>query len=685
MKRVTFANKLANLMLLIVVVHQQYTRPLKRQLIGSYASAYGAAGLVGRSASIHEPASDQEPSRLRYRPIAILQRLARPAKWHLIASVLVYAYLMAKYVLIELMGHLGVLENYQWLDCCLLGRFRFVGRTNKIANEMAIWALLVFIIIRLVYSSHLARRFRYHFIEFLWQDFEEVQRMDSLDNERQRRSRRHHHFGHNEHDQMSLFERRQLVRKLVQTDRVLVLGGGGRRSVRKCTALARDRLHPGGSTTDPYNPLFHVKRSVIGASASGQIFLRLNRTRDSWLALRRINEYLALFAVCTLFCWTLILANVIGGSIITSQGFELAYPSCVVWLREQQRHNKSFYSFIYQAPQLLTNELPLEQLPSIIPFSLGQLNQATVYDWFRVVFDLAETSVIYLEFLFFVLLTDYGVALASADINMNARAIRAVVLELIEKFEARLDGQRQRQQIKCSYGPEKWPAPPPPRLSRQHTTIGLVPTYYCTPSERLQARPMMMPWNTTDPAGGRPRPPAVRLIDDRCLKDDTIYLQALLVDHFKLIQSYNAFVSCVMLNPIGCLVTYTIIICVWMSGIKRRAIQTEFIMAESGALLMTFMTLSSAAFAGAYNRRLYPLIAKLMALDQLNCFRLHQAIEHPSSITKLRWITILKYYFPKSSFCFTLFDSTEVSWFFCLKVSPTVRPTKRSTTDQAQR
>jgi hypothetical protein len=134
-------------------------------------------------------------------------------------------------------------------------------------------------------------------------------------------------------------------------------------------------------------------------------------------------------------------------------------------------------------------------------------------------------------------------------------------------------------------------------------------------------------------------------------------LQATLVDHFELIKSYNPFISYVLAIVIFIWMTYTIMLCIWMGSTSSRSIMLEFVAFELYAAAYLMPLLGVTSLTTSQNRRLYPLIASVMALDDTN----------PDE--KARWWTIISYYYPKPMFCFTLFNSIQISWLFSLKVS----------------
>jgi hypothetical protein len=94
-----------------------------------------------------------------------------------------------------------------------------------------------------------------------------------------------------------------------------------------------------------------------------------------------------------------------------------------------------------------------------------------------------------------------------------------------------------------------------------------------------------------------------------------------------------------------------------MGTLRSRAIETEFVIAEISVTLLSLVLLSMAALVRSQNVQMYPIITQIMAKDSID------------SLTKTRWLTIVQHYYPRSLYCFTLFDISEISWLYCLKVS----------------
>lgn len=138
---------------------------------------------------------------------------------------------------------------------------------------------------------------------------------------------------------------------------------------------------------------------------------------------------------------------------------------------------------------------------------------------------------------------------------------------------------------------------------------------------------------------------------------DLAECQAILVDHFRLIMAHNSYASFFYVFLFAGWLLYTVVICVWMAQVQSRAVEFEFVMVELACSLLCISYFVSSNLVHSSSFHLYALITKLMAADS------------PNSVTKLRWLTILMYYFPRSLCCVSIFGYFRISWFFSLKVS----------------
>lgn len=137
--------------------------------------------------------------------------------------------------------------------------------------------------------------------------------------------------------------------------------------------------------------------------------------------------------------------------------------------------------------------------------------------------------------------------------------------------------------------------------------------------------------------------------------EQTLELQSLLMDYFQLIARYNPFLS----SYSGlCIFIWTSILVVlyfftfWAMDVELK-LEWYLMEAQTCSVFLTIAAMMS--LVRRSSRQLYPLITSLTALDD----------ERSSS--KLRWLSILNFYFPKCRYCFHI-NKTEISWLFSCKI-----------------
>jgi len=134
-------------------------------------------------------------------------------------------------------------------------------------------------------------------------------------------------------------------------------------------------------------------------------------------------------------------------------------------------------------------------------------------------------------------------------------------------------------------------------------------------------------------------------------------LQMLLIDHFETNLNYSKFIRYYYTFLLTTWIICSITVVHWFLQIKDIKYYFEFYLYEFAAIYCLLVSLIAAAMVHSSNRKLYPLITSLMARDA----NINQ--------TKTIWSKIIAYYQPRSLFCFTLFNSTELSYKFILQVS----------------
>jgi hypothetical protein len=607
---------------------------------------------------------------------------ARLAKWKLSVTIHdrfmlgLYLVLLIKYRLISLISPGSLLDELRYLDCFLFGRYKFIGRTDRCSGQIVTGLVILFGLYRIV-VIYCEPRFRFYALEFLLNDFEDVQaneliRMESPEHENEPGDDSPTTVGSST-TKSSYGHHRQVAGRSAAagtaSGRTSSSSGGSRSAARKSRV---------DSICYIKNP-FHLGRS--------EWYLRPNRSPESWLLLNQCTRIIFALLVLASVAWFAIIWYMIGGSIISDLGFEISYSTCVSWLRDEQfqlqrrqqhpqqhHHNhhqqqqqqhqlinvseQHYYSYIYKAPKVIASEMKVDNLPARIAISSENLQRPTLYNVVRIAADLIENQLIYMEFNFAFSATLYLLTIQSIDVLINGNQIKAQLVDLL--------GRLSRQPlIDRSASVEQFAASP---TRRQHTR-SLCSTF--------SLRSMM------DSHGGRRRLTTITSphhcnggLEGGCacacaaahfrrahpapswgLTGDMTRVQAILADHFQLTISYNRFMSFYFVFQFSLWISYTLVVCTWMGSIKSRAIETEFVMAETGATFLSVLLFSVAAMVRSRNAQLYPLMTQIMARDSTD------------SKSKLRWLTLIRFYYPKSLYCFTLLDTNEISWLYCLKVS----------------
>lgn len=141
------------------------------------------------------------------------------------------------------------------------------------------------------------------------------------------------------------------------------------------------------------------------------------------------------------------------------------------------------------------------------------------------------------------------------------------------------------------------------------------------------------------------------------LEREVCRIQAIILDHLVMVRGYNSYMSFHLFLCVYVWFQHTSIVCIWMGMSKSKAVELEFAVAEMVTFVILLSLLSGPAIFRSLSNDLHGLICDAMALDD------------QVTMSKRRWTLIIQYFYPRSSHCFTMFDSIELSWLFCLKVS----------------
>lgn len=131
--------------------------------------------------------------------------------------------------------------------------------------------------------------------------------------------------------------------------------------------------------------------------------------------------------------------------------------------------------------------------------------------------------------------------------------------------------------------------------------------------------------------------------------------QSVLVDYFALVNRYNVYARCHVACSIFMWVAYSVSIWGWTFSLASLSELAGWYLIQGVATVLIIFVVGMFSLVKVCSLKLHAEMATAMALD------LNKA-------TKLRWMAILEYYFPKPAYCLTISESTEISWLFCFQV-----------------
>jgi hypothetical protein len=549
-------------------------------------------------------------------PMQKLVDVRRLALWLNKATLCFYYFTIVKYTLILLL-RLDLLADYQFVDCFILGRFRFIGRICKISEPILMQFVFVYIIYRHVVGVTAPKQFKLGAHEFLLDDYGDVLKKTTT---KCRQKRACSLLNNNYNNRPGVANTCSCHTRLMDTNYYL-----------KCPfrVLEDQKWRPGCTW-----------------------ILRPNRTAESWLQLSRFTMLLFWFAVGSVCTWVLLMYSSISGLVVTMMGVELAYgPACLDWIRRRQlaawARNESastaavtamgvgdrLLDWLSSATTTTTSgnklayEIAIDQLPAILPWK--NFIQFNWYGTLRLVADVLENNYWYMEFILYANALFCLAAISSLDCVINARELRRRLERLIAEIKCKLNNKYHDD-----HDDQQWP----PALDEAGGSGS-------KPYETAKncARALRLPFYSA-------------LVDLAQTDDQIIQLQATLVDHFALMRDYNAYLSFLIgcLSTIWC--TWASVLCFAMLYINSRKLEIEFIISNACSIIIMLMFIGLMSSARSCTRQLYPLIASAMALER-------------DKLTKKRWISIIKQYYPKAQYSFSILNTFEISWLFVLKVS----------------
>ena len=558
--------------------------------------------------------------------VHLSKELSTVKDWHVIHFAIcmsIYVIELIRYLFIHLIA-LKSLSEYQYLDCYLLGRFRFIGRTNKISSSLMLTLLLVLMMCRYIFFV-LRPKYKFQAVEFMLYTYEQVAENENKSESRERAI--------NDLDSLAR------LRPYWRTETVV--------------------SEPEFGDVRP-DPNLYLPNKFYAGPIDCKWILRPNRTSKSWLSLTKFARLVFYTNVAFLITFILTMSYTLAGSIVTNLGFEMAYQTCVAHIQDKQSssvagnsttlgaNNELAYSQIYLAPKILAYQKEIDDIPAIIPVSKIDLQSMTSYNLMRIAIDIIENMFWYLEFSFCFNCGYFVDILFAFDIVINARAIKERLRKFIRGLKVRPHSSSQLDSEGESVGAEIGI-----NTAASGHYLGINLSAFVEqrrPSQSSNYSQIVSNYRASLASLVK----AERFADD--LNRESTNLQSILVDHFQLVSDYNRLVSFYFKFVLVSFFLYSLVISYWISTINSRTVEFEFIIGEVSFTFTVVVCFISAALARHANFDLHALIAQSMALET-------------NVDAKRRWITIMSYYKPKPLYCFVMFGSSEMSWLSCLKVS----------------
>jgi hypothetical protein len=526
------------------------------------------------------------------------------AVWYNRFHVAVHLYNIVQNIVTQLLKF-QIFKELAMIDCIPTGRAAFGPRFQRNHQSFGLAFHIVLLLLR--YYMRVLVSCKFPVFEFLLQDYDTISEQEML-----------------AASKTSELDSTPVSRPGVGHGKIATLDDNDtlQRPPGLDTTLGRSR-----QTT---RPLMYIESSCNlddGTRAGSNLILRPNRTAASWLAL---NKSASLAAYCSIYYaigFLTFLSSISLGTTLSVFGFEVTYSSCVAWIERLQARQHIVgqslsYSYIHADKSALNKtlayEISLDATPMVILFGSehAQLPPLNVYHLFRLSMDLFQTCYLSLACAANCSAIIFVLYMIADDVAINARQVSERLAKLIASLQHLINR---------------------PSLTFEHD-------FQCRFSGCRTIRPNI------DQADYSPT--------FKHAHRESIIIQEILFDHFKLIQQYNIFVSYILL--MGNLLLFSVsfvMVNVILTNRKSR-LTVEFYVFELSFLGLVMIYLASLARVRRYQCSIYRLISRAMALDTTTI------------LTKKRWIVILRCYIrPKQMHCFKVFGlGAEISWLFCLKV-----------------
>lgn len=397
----------------------------------------------------------------------------------------------------------------------------------------------------------------------------------------------------------------------------------------------------------------------------GQIISRPNRSTFTWKFMTWGTITFGTVCYGVYLCICLMLFILFSPFAMTKRGFELNYSTCIQTI--SNKNDRQMYDNIYRfEPNFKLQDIALQPNESPIP-EWHNLQVYSLYHKLRAFADMAENIIINSDIILTSSFRVYNVLVIVLDVFIYATSIKKKLIKLVNELqiqnllvesinETTYDTQTGANSMATNDEHHKGShySLPPLRLRlNSQESHQAIKDYYRSASNPNDSR-----WFSKQ----------IQLQtqleqNQSLLRDEIRYIQALILDYFKMLNNYNLFVGVLILFDIAIWIIYSVCLSVRFN-ISTKYIaenssynnQDEFIVLFLLSGLVIIIILGCAAILRHYSLCLYPLITRAMALDT--------NVEE----TKLRWSTMIRHFYPRSLYCFRLFQSIELSTLFGLQL-----------------
>lgn len=512
---------------------------------------------------------------LAFKKLSRLENIARIQ----IIILISYGVIVTLKNLVLVLLDLEIFAAYRYIDCYVLGRLQFVGRTGRVSKYIALTAAIAQLIYR--YFLLLSKpKTRFSCVEFLLKGYDAALKNETRYENRRARS----HDSDNDNNNID------------------------------------DTSESYTKVPEYIDDIYCIENNFEFTTRSENVILRYNRTAESWIRMINFCNNLMIIYIINIPFWALFLFFILAPSVYTKVGFAFLYTNCISWIGQQNDRVQQEYSFILKPKYLNYSMLTIDDLPIVLPFS--NFVDMNPYQMLRMVLDTFEDVYLYGDFIFSTASHTYLIGLVIYESHINNCMIRERLVGLAGDLVRLFDETSRRHDMHLGEN----------RLSHSYE---ILPKGMITKMRKY----------------------------DKKIQEQLIEIQEVLIDHYSSIFKYNNYVSFNASFIASLWMIHTMVLCLYIGMVGSVAIQGELYVIVVITGILSLMILGSLAIHRQDNQKLYTPISTLMALD------------HNVTVTKLRWISITKFFVPRPMYCFAIFGMTEFSWLFCLKVSVVILTT----------